>query len=409
MREVNARRIGFAESLLSSTNQEVRRLLVRARAFAERWGKPVRLWMSDKQDAFVRGIAGEFPNTPHRYCSSHFLRDLAQPMEQADSPAKVQVRQQVRGLRAIERAARAGRQKARVQAQADKGLAAEKHGAAESATARGRKPAPARPQRQAAAAQSEESPPAFGTAEDGAAPVVLDYCGGVRGILNDDQGGPLWPAGIRRAAALKEVRAALQRNRNWSKPGRAHGQLARLAGCIDRGLGAVTEEQERLKGQVEPIRAVAEILQEENGPRRQRQARYGKLPREYQKQGGDVTAHRAQVRSHWAGGLFVRVRVPKGEQLPTDNDELERWFRKPQGHARRIHGRKHAGTRIVPEGPTLLPTRNAHEAHPEPFTAAEWLADRHAWEPVDQREAIQRRKIMGKARSKKSAANSCPS
>ena len=409
VREVNARRVWFAESLLSSTSQEVRRLLVRAREFAERLGKPVRLWMSDKQDAFVQGIAGEFPNTPHRYCSSHFLRDLAKPMEQADSQAKVQLRKKVRGLRAIEREALAGRQKAGAQVQAEKGIAAEKHGAAEPQTARGRKPAPARPQLQATAAQSEESPPACGAAEDGAAQVVLDYCCVVRGILNDDQGGPLLPAGMRMAEALREVRASLQRNLNLSKPGRAHGQLARLAGCIDRGLGEVKEEQERIKGQVEQIRAVAEILKEENGPRRQRQARYGKLQREYQKQGGDFPAHLAKVMSNWAGGLFVRVRVKKGEELPTDNDDLERWFRKPKGHARRIHGRKHAGTRIVQEGPTLLPTLNAHEAHPEPFTAAELLAYRNAWEPVDQREAIQRRKIMGKARSKKSEANSCPS
>jgi hypothetical protein len=105
--------------------------------------------------------------------------------------------------------------------------------------------------------------------------------------------------------------------------------------------------------------------------------------------------------------LFVQVRVKKGEELPTDNDELERWFRKPKSHARRIHGRKHAGMRIVQEGPTLLPTLNAHEAHPEPFTAAQLLPYRNAVEPADQREAIQRRKIMPKARSKKSEEDSC--
>src|SRR5215208_1056106 len=65
VREVNAKRVWFAESLLSSNNQEVRRLLVRARELAKQLGKPVRLWMSDKQDGFVQGIDGEFPDTPH--------------------------------------------------------------------------------------------------------------------------------------------------------------------------------------------------------------------------------------------------------------------------------------------------------------------------------------------------------
>ena len=41
--------------------------------------------------------------------------------------------------------------------------------------------------------------------------VVLDYCAAVRGILNDDQGGPLHPPGVRMAEALDEVRASLRR------------------------------------------------------------------------------------------------------------------------------------------------------------------------------------------------------
>ena len=60
--------------------------------------------MSDKQDAFVTGIAAEFPDVPHRYCDNHFLRDLAKPVLEADSHAKVQMRKKVRGLRTIEQA-----------------------------------------------------------------------------------------------------------------------------------------------------------------------------------------------------------------------------------------------------------------------------------------------------------------
>ena len=41
---------------------------------------------------------------------------------------------------------------------------------------------------------------------------VRDHCAAVRGILNDDQGGPLHPPGLRMAEALGEVQASLQRN-----------------------------------------------------------------------------------------------------------------------------------------------------------------------------------------------------
>ena len=53
VRELKAKRVWFAEALLSSNEAEVRRLLVRAKDMAQQLGKPIRLWMSDKQDAFV--------------------------------------------------------------------------------------------------------------------------------------------------------------------------------------------------------------------------------------------------------------------------------------------------------------------------------------------------------------------
>ena len=47
---------------------------------------------------------------------------------------------------------------------------------------------------------------------DPAGSVVLDYCTATRGILNDDQGGPLHPPGLRMAEELNEVEESLQRN-----------------------------------------------------------------------------------------------------------------------------------------------------------------------------------------------------
>src|SRR5215212_5275363 len=103
VRELRGKRVWFAEALLSSSAEEVRRLIAKAKGWAQQLQKPVEVWMSDKQDAFVKGINAEFPEVPHRYCQNHFLRDLAKPVLEADSHAKVAMRKKVRGLRDIER------------------------------------------------------------------------------------------------------------------------------------------------------------------------------------------------------------------------------------------------------------------------------------------------------------------
>ena len=190
VRELERKRVWFAEPLLSSATTEVQQLLVQARVWTERLGKRVRLWVSEKQDAFVRGIAAEFPGVPHRYCANHFLRDVAKPVLEADSRAKVKMRSTVRGLRVLEREV--------VSAQRSTALLEERR----DSLGHVEKP-------QDTAVQGEAA----------TTDVVLDYCAAVRGILNDDQGGPLHPPGLRMAEALGEVQASLQRNLAAQKGG----------------------------------------------------------------------------------------------------------------------------------------------------------------------------------------------
>ena len=204
VRELRAKRVWFAEALLSSTAAEIKRLVAQAKQWVEQLGKPVALWMSDKQDAFVTAIAAEFPEVPHRYCQNHFLRDVAKEVLEADSHAKVQMRRKVRGLRGIER---------EVLAQQRAATASDKPPAAE--------PLPAEPAEKPSTAEkpaAAEKPSAEPAPADASA-VVLDYCSAVRGILNDDQGGPLQPPGLRMAEALSEVRASIQRNLAAKKGG----------------------------------------------------------------------------------------------------------------------------------------------------------------------------------------------
>ncbi len=220
VRELTQKRVWFAEPLLSSTNDEVRRVVARARQIAEALGVPVSGWMSDKQEAFVAGIAQEFPGVPHRYCDNHFLRDLAKPLLEKDSHAKVQMRRKVRGLRSIEQAVlrEEGQERPVSEEPAGSPPPASLNGVASMATLAAELPTGDEavevvgtgPSSVAGPAAAEPSP---------AGQVVLDYCAAVRGILNDDQGGPLHPPGLRMADALSEVRESVGRNLKAKKGG----------------------------------------------------------------------------------------------------------------------------------------------------------------------------------------------
>jgi hypothetical protein len=107
---------------------------------------------------------------------------LAKPVLELDSHAKVQMRSKIRALRAIER-------------EVLKERAAAQTGCA------GR-------------AQRSANTAATATKQMG---VVLDYCAAVRGIINDSQGGPLRPPGLRMSEALGDVRRSLGRNLRLKK------------------------------------------------------------------------------------------------------------------------------------------------------------------------------------------------
>src|SRR3989441_6841806 len=224
VRELTRTRVWFAEPLLSSAEPEVRRLIVLARQWAERLAKPVRAWMSDKQDAFVKTIATEFPGVPHRYCQNHFVRDVAKPVLDMDSQAKVTMRRKVRGVRAIERRVLAERRQAVAPKSppppAPPKSAATPHAAAP-ASATPAKAATPEPCASSAGGlvQTESALEATGVAtaeepavEDEAGEVVLGYCAAVRGILNESQGGPLHPPGVRMSERVQDAGGPLERN-----------------------------------------------------------------------------------------------------------------------------------------------------------------------------------------------------
>jgi hypothetical protein len=146
--------------------------------------------------------------------------------------------------------------------------------------------------------------------------------------------------------------------------------IAEVAATLEPGTEDITEREEKFEALIDRFEAT-----------------------------GDPIRHgMATVMLSFLAGLFV------GEEeyeAIKDNLDLERWFRLPKGHERRIHGRHHAGVRLVLEGPTLVHALDAHAAHPGPFSVDDLLPYRAAREPQSQTEARKRRAIMRKARSRK--------
>ena len=142
---------------------------------------------------------------------------------------------------------------------------------------------------------------------------------------------------------------------------------------------------------------MATTLEPGTGDCTERQERFEELIDRFEATEDPIRHGMAAVMLSFLDGLFV------GEEWfeeVVDNLDLERWFRLPKGHERRIHGHRHAGIRLVLEGATLVHALNAHESHPGPFTVGDLGPCRTAREPTCQTEARDRRKIMRTARSK---------
>jgi hypothetical protein len=170
-----------------------------------------------------------------------------------------------------------------------------------------------------------------------------------------------------------------------------------LAACIDKGLNLVKPQREAIRRHVKTIEEVAATLDPARGPSARRQSDFDAILARLDGEGDSIHDHMADLMRSFRAGLFIGGDAL--DQVP-DNLDLERWFRLPKGHERRIHGRRHAGVRIVQEGPTLVHALDAHLAHPGSFVVDDLLAYRSACVPECQRQAIHRRTIMRKARSK---------
>ena len=175
--------------------------------------------------------------------------------------------------------------------------------------------------------------------------------------------------------------------------------MKRLVGCIDRGLAVARDALEQVGLYAQDLQAVDGLLRPSDAASgEEREARFISLQQAWQSSTDAVEQHFAKMMNSFEPGVFVGGEVA---DFPADNLDLERWFKGPKGHERRIHGHRHAGVRIVWQGPTLMLALDAHVHHTDPFTVEDLEPYRHSRVPASQQEAIERGQIMRKARSRK--------
>ncbi len=175
--------------------------------------------------------------------------------------------------------------------------------------------------------------------------------------------------------------------------------MTRLAGCIDRGLDVVRAALRQVGQYVKDLQAVESTLRpSDEATEEEREGQFVLLREAWQASADPMHQQFAQVMSSFQLGLFVGG---EAADFPEDNLDLERWFKRPKGHERRIHGRHHAGMRIVQQGPTLMLALDAHIHHDGPFTVDDLEPYGHSRVPASQQQAVARGKIMRKARSRK--------
>lgn len=348
VRDLTKERVLFAQPLISSSNEEVRQLFERTKMICDQLGVKVRCWMTDKQGAFLYGIKKEFPEAIHRYCQNHFIRDLAKPMMEIDSKAKVEMRKKVRGLRTLEKEV--------IEEKKSKNLS------------------------------------------DIEAGIVLDYCTAIKGILNDGKGGPLTPSGLRMYEGLQEVYDSLGLNLAQEGTTKIDNKLEQLQSCVEKGMHVYDQSKDEILDLLEIVIEVNNLLDPSHGSSEERKTKYHRK--------ANMLAKRKKTNLKKMGKLMLRFEpglFSGGDRidLPTDNLDLERWFKKPKGHQRRVNGRKHVGVRIVYEGETLIPALDAHLELTQPLKASDLMKYENAKPPQNQVDGLRRRKIMSQASSKK--------
>jgi hypothetical protein len=226
---------------------------------------------------------------PHQLCQYQYLRDVAQPVCEADRKLKKQLKQKVRGIRELER--------------------------------------------QVAHKQDDE------------AQVVRGYCIALREVLRDDGKYPLEPAGITLYDKLTQIDASLQR----AITRRTSAKLQRLRTLLQY-VSTLTKQYARLVIAWSWIHHLAQLL-DQGRTRAEAEARLGdyvaSLPHGKDAALNEIVAHLDKLTRAFLPKLFAFHDQPL---LPKTNNDLELFIGQLKKDRRRVTGRKETSAFILREG-----------------------------------------------------------
>jgi hypothetical protein len=293
LRDLISGRVLVARNLASSATDEIEKLIGEVLAL----GVPILGVISDKQESICLAIERQLSGVPHQLCHYHYLKDLAQPVCEADRSFNKQLKHRIRQLRSVE---------------------------------------------QLAAMQSE-----FEGSE-----VIRDYSVAIRQVMLQGGKYPLEPPGLKLFEHLQTIDTSLERA--------LEQHPCELLGRLHQRLSFLSEYQSRyeeLKTGFSIIDEIVKILstpQDELQSQQQLMALIEQQTQQFQAaQAAQVSdlntwiAHFAKITQAFVPKLFTYQRQPR---LPCTNNALELFISQLKKTRRKATGRKTTQSFILREG-----------------------------------------------------------
>lgn len=280
--------------------------------------------MSDKQSGLLPAVAEVFPQARHAFCQSHYLRNIATPVSEADEAMKVRLRQKVRA---------AIGQHIRQEDVVEEGIL----------TVTGVLPSPLE-------VSTKASNPVFPeTGEQLRDTILRDISRRIRYLLTIKGRPPLRLAGIEMFSGLSEVKECLERlMRHHATP-----QLRILHHGLQTALQSTKATYSILREAADWLDNIATILDPENTPGRSgekvRQELFAYLAKVQTSRFRDPVLRNSfrsilKTTRNYAPGLFHSYDVPN---LPRTNNDRENDFRDLRRRLLRTAGQKGLSLRII--------------------------------------------------------------
>jgi hypothetical protein len=286
LRDVCSGRVLVAKTLLSSATPEIEPLIDEVLDL----GFPIVGVISDKQESICLAVQHKLPTVPHQICQYHYLKDVAQPICEADRHFKKELKKRIRGIRDVER-------------------------------------------------QAEQLP----TKE---AQMVADYGLAIRTVMRDDGKYPLDPPGVQLYQKLQLIAASVERVR-VVHPSALLKRLSRMLSV----LSFFQKEYEQLVMLFSWIYQIAHRLQAQISCEEAQsqllafidELKQSGLPTELL----SVVTYVEKITIAFAPHLFEYLKQPL---LPGTNNDLELFIGRLKKSRRHITGRKNTQEFILREG-----------------------------------------------------------